>query len=385
MASSARMSMCQKMKSFATNPLVVALGLLFILLLALFSYELETQNHILRQQIEKLRTEQAILAAAHSNDDDDAEYHQDSMDWNKPETYQWKNWGSRMGKPEPGPQQKAFDAQRSERHAELKPIFERLASSNNGTVVVMLVNAGQFPLLRNFGCAADARGIPWRDFTFVFTLDSEAQQWAVELNVSSYHPPNTEIHDAAQQFSDAQFQRVVFWKNAVVHDALELGVHDVLFQDVDVVWKQNPTPYFLEAPRRHIDAFFMNDGNSEYQQPIYINTGFMFMRNTARTRLLWLEAYLNGHTSNAQQSIVNPLVVHHYFVNNLRVFVLSDVFLNGDKFTTEANAKEVLPGGTWSGWMVAHSSWTRNASVKVDHLKWINEWYAQCVNGTGTL
>ena len=61
----------------------------------------------------------------------------------------------------------------------------------------------------------------------------------VKLGFATYRSDGVSIESAAKVFGDVTFKRVVFWKNAVVHDVLQMGFN-VLFQDVDIVWKQDP-------------------------------------------------------------------------------------------------------------------------------------------------
>ena len=257
---------------------------------------------------------------------------------------------------------KAFLKHMPSRHKEICSVAQEI-NTKFGAVTVMTVNYGQHALLLNFLEACKARAIPCADMIFVFPLDSETDKL---LNVNHYHYKGVEHPTAAKAFSDRHFTKVVFYKNAVVFDILMCNVN-VLFQDVDVVWKRNPIP---ELKRYGVDMAFMNDGNSRHQQPIYINSGFFFVTHNARTVHLWREAFEVFDNQNSQQSLLQRLLIHHHFNNNLSLFVLPPYFCNGNAWTP-IDPRDMLE----RDWIVAHASWTQNATFKVMKLKIIGEWY----------
>ncbi|KAK3252595.1 hypothetical protein CYMTET_38128 [Cymbomonas tetramitiformis] len=270
-----------------------------------------------------------------------------------------------------GQLQKKFDNEAPRRHAELRSVLQRLARNN--AVVVMVTNWGQSPLLWNFGCRADFRGIPWKNFTFVYALDADIQDVLQERGVASWRPNKVNIRNVSKKFGDSQYAKTVFWQIAMVHDILSMG-YDVLAQDVDLVWRKDPLKFFAEADP-DTDMFWMNDPAS-LQQPLYINGGFVYVRNNARTRAFWTEAYNHGHSHNSQQSILRPLFVHHYFNNGLRLHVLDNRFANGPLLGIK---KHEVP----SDWIVAHASWTHNMTDKVAKFRTLGEWDEHCDHGIG--
>jgi len=305
----------------------------------------------------------------------------DPFGWNKPPSFQWKlqKWkqkkGDKPGKGEPKPaeQQLAFNALRAQRHAIIGPTVRKLAAGNANTVILLVVNSGQMPMFNNFLCSCEERELSlFKRTAFVFALDTDAKQLLDKNGVNSYHLDGINLKEAAYLFSNPQFKAAVFWKGAVTYDVLLLGVN-VLFQDVDIVWRQSPMPYFLDPSRRHIDVFFMKDGNNAQQQPLFANSGCHFSRNNERTQLLWKDIYLNAHQARNDQSIVSPLLIHHYFVNSLRVYILPPIFTNGNYFGIQGPTR--VPENA----IVLHASWTNNITDKVNKWKHINEWYEPCV------
>jgi hypothetical protein len=68
--------------------------------------------------------------------------------------------------------------------AELRPITERIKIQN--TVIVMVCNHGQSPLLMNFACSSRARGLDISNI-LVFATDRETLELAESLGMSAYY------------------------------------------------------------------------------------------------------------------------------------------------------------------------------------------------------
>ena len=105
----------------------------------------------------------------------------------------------------------------------------------------------------------------------------------------------------------------------------------------------------------------MKDGNNKFQQPLYANSGFHFDRNNERTLQLWEEKYLLVHTGRVQQMVIQPLLIHHYFGNSLRLYILPVEVANGNLWGT--NPKQV--GKIPKNLIVLHASWTTNSTHKI--------------------
>jgi len=205
------------------------------------------------------------------------------------------------GRPLEGPHQRTFEASQKERHARLKPILEPMAARWNNTIVTMLVNYGQLKLLQNWACSCEYRRIPWRSFTFTYSLDPKTAPVLEAMGMPfTLLESSTVGETAARTFGDYIFHKVVFFKSAVVWDMLLMGFN-VLFQDVDLVWKVNPIPFFHAPQWRPLDAAFMYDGGNKIFSPIYANTGFFFLRQGEPTLRLMEEVWLKASSSNSQQ------------------------------------------------------------------------------------
>ena len=212
---------------------------------------------------------------------------------------------------------------------------------------------------------------------FVYALDAPLHETLEQHGVASYHPGGINLGEVVHKFSQGNFPNIVFWKSAVVHDVLSMGF-DVLYQDIDIVWQSSPLPYFRARllARSEVDMFFSYDGGNPHQQPIYANAGFFFVRQSNRSRTFWQEAYACASSMNSQQAILRPLLLQHYFNNNLRLHILGPRFVGGHQLDLNGpSSTNPIP----RDWIIAHASWTFNATQKVAKLTGIGEWDGACV------
>ena len=73
---------------------------------------------------------------------------------------------------------------------------------------------------------------------------------------------------AAGSYLDKTFSRMMWFKTTSVYLANTCGFH-VMFQDVDLVWLENPVPYLLSV---EADVAFMDDGaRSPRYTPFFVN------------------------------------------------------------------------------------------------------------------
>ena len=136
--------------------------------------------------------------------------------------------------------------------------FEWLNVEDN-TVIVMTVNRGDADLLINFLCGAKARGLDVRRI-LVFVADKETQELIEsqsnisELGVMYYHDKynlaNVAKGGENQKYGDATFISMMFAKILCVLYPSLLG-YDVLYQDVDIIWYDDPLPFFHNEYQRN--------------------------------------------------------------------------------------------------------------------------------------
>lgn len=156
--------------------------------------------------------------------------------------------------------------------AELKAELDKL---NSKTIIVLVCNHGQSELLHNFVCNARAKGLDLSQL-FLFATDEKTYQLGQSLGIASFHDESVFMdmpEQAAGGYGDRIFAKMMMAKVYCVHLVLQCGFN-VLFQDVDVVWYQNPLPY-LEGPElAEWDLMFQDDGaRSNRYAPYSPNTG----------------------------------------------------------------------------------------------------------------
>ena len=259
-------------------------------------------------------------------------------------------------------------AERDRRQSELAALSSELG---NGPVLVMTANAGYNVLFANWVRSCDQAGIAVRDWSLFFAADEAAARNAESLGFRvfidrrSYGEMPT---GAVGEFGDADFRLLMFQKTAVVHDVLELGF-DVLFQDVDLVWRQDPRQFLLANEPDQWDLRFMYDGDNPIHGPLHANTGFFWLRNTAAIRAFWtdvLDAYPDIYECGSQQHIVNRILGRSELAINI---LPEEQFANGHLFSVDKASR--LPSDPH----VIHCSWTSNIDHKIQKYQREGLWY----------
>jgi hypothetical protein len=158
--------------------------------------------------------------------------------------------------------------------AEIKPLLAPVATPKN-SIVVSVVNYGQALLFENFLCNAKAKGLD-TSHLFLFATDEKTYKLAQQYGVAVYY--NAAIfgdlpEEAANGYGDRIFSRMMMAKVYCVHLVISCG-YNVLFQDVDLVWYQDPLPYLESEELGEWDMMFQDDGaRSDRYAPYSPNTG----------------------------------------------------------------------------------------------------------------
>ena len=151
---------------------------------------------------------------------------------------------------------------------QLKPHAAAAAAGNNeNTVIVMVCNLGQSELLLNNLCAAKSRGLDLSSI-LIFATDEATRDLVNGLgwNIHVFYDETTYgdmPEHAAKRYADKTFMRMMMAKVFCVHMTMVLG-YNVIFQDADVIWFQNPLQYFAKQEQDGeflYDAYFQDDGN----------------------------------------------------------------------------------------------------------------------------
>mmetsp|Transcript_10463 Transcript_10463/g.22153 ORF Transcript_10463/g.22153 Transcript_10463/m.22153 type:complete len:643 (-) Transcript_10463:260-2188(-) len=278
----------------------------------------------------------------------------------------------------------------------LKPMARACAGSDN-TVIVMVCNTGQSDLLINFICSAQARGFGdvVKEKVLVFATDQGVLDIAHGLGLRAFYDekifekmPEKE----ASRYGDQAFTQMMYAKVVTVQLINRLG-HDVLFQDVDLVWYKNPLPFFHDRtnPLHNFDILFQDDGaRSLRYAPYSANTGFYYVRNNDKTKFLFRSLLFLGDmvlSMTSHQQALGALLDEHSSLTGLRVKTLSGVdFPGGYHYHRKKEIgflKDIAQGKHVPYLM--HMSWTTNKKNKLLFLQQMGLWYteAKCEAGGG--
>ena len=214
-------------------------------------------------------------------------------------------------------------------------------------VVVMVANEGVMDLVLNYICSAEDSGIDLKSI-MVF-VGSERDVKLIE-NMGAQALYNTALGSmpakAAVAYLDKTFSRMMWFKVTSIF----LGKHryhntkqnetklipcnnltlpfsptsrflatscgfDALFQDVDLVWTQNPIPYLRSLDA---DISFMDDGaRTPRYTPFFVNSGFYFVKYNERTlyfqeKMMKTSACEIGRTHSHQSVLIRHISESHH-------------------------------------------------------------------------
>ena len=250
-------------------------------------------------------------------------------------------------------------------------------TNNTRTIIVMVANEGVYDLLLNFVCSAEAVGLDKKDI-IVFTGTRSFAYLVDNLGVNSLYSTalGSMPEHAAGSYLDKTFSRMMWFKTTSVYLAISCGFH-VMFQDVDLVWLENPVPYLLSI---EADVAFMDDGaRSPRYTPFFVNSGFFLVKNNPRTR--YFEEKMSkcgpseiGYTHSHQSVLIRHVSECHHFAG-LSVFVLDrELFPSGQAYHENKPYIRRIQARSYKPF-VFHMCWTTNRVDKLRYFKEIGLWY----------
>ncbi len=261
------------------------------------------------------------------------------------------------------------------RRGRLRELRERLEP---GALLAMTCNAPYATLLENWHASCLSNDIDVRSRTVLFPMDREADAVGRALGYATFFDPDSYgIYESRSDvaFGDRQWLDCLFMKNAVMGDMLAAGF-DVLFQDVDMVWRRDPLPLLSKkADRERWDFMFQRTGPNAKFQPTFFNSGFVFARSNEFSRHAWeqvLENQLYVYLFKSQQAPLNVLM-GVYRERGLRVCGLPpEGFVNGHQLPSEPPEGPLHPQA-----YVIHFNWTADLAAKLDRLRRLGVWYLE--------
>uniref|UniRef100_A0A7S4AKP5 Nucleotide-diphospho-sugar transferase domain-containing protein n=1 Tax=Pseudo-nitzschia australis TaxID=44445 RepID=A0A7S4AKP5_9STRA len=270
-----------------------------------------------------------------------------------------------------------------EKHKKDKGISKVMKKSK--TVVVMVCNKGQAHLFHNFVCNARARGLDLSRI-IMFATDMYTAKLSQDLGISVFYDEaifGKMPERAARAYGDRTFSQMMMAKVYCVHLIISLG-YDVLFQDVDVVWHENPLEYLETEESKEWDMIFQDDGSRQVRyQPYSPNTGFYFVRNNELTTYFFNSLVKMGDLvtkSKSHQAALTALMAEFVSWKGLRV----KVWKRGGK-TLFPGGYEYHQGKDYMRQFIAgkikpfifHMSWTENKDNKKLYYEQMAEWYTK--------
>lgn len=290
---------------------------------------------------------------------------------------------------------------------ELSTLLKKL---NSKTIIVLVCNHGQSELLHNFVCNAKAKGLDLGQ-VFLFATDEKTLELATSLGIPAYYEDTifAEMPEqAANGYGDRIFAKMMLAKVYCVHLVLHCG-YNVLFQDVDVVWYQNPLSY-LEGPElNEWDMMFQDDGaRSNRYAPYSPNTGMYISRFAvnfpcstiypSHTNFsISLLGFYYVRYNEKTLYFFNMLLRHGDYIAKVKshqaglVAVMNEhVMWKGLRVKTFPRGPDTkFPGGAeyhrykdaMKGWItgskpvIFHMSWTTNKKNKKLYFEQMGEWY----------
>jgi hypothetical protein len=255
----------------------------------------------------------------------------------------------------------ALQAADRERLRATVPELIRRLDLTTGVLTAMTCDHRFALLLENWAASCDRAGIDCRESTVVFPTDPRAHAHVETLGFVSYFDAESRCLSAMTDsaiYGDHAWTAHMFHQNWVIANLLELPA-DVLFQDVDLIWRKDPRPFLVEQANAGADIQAMYDGPNSRFQPLYANSGFMYLRNSNRVRSFWAEVYARHEMVayyHSQQQPLNVLLAT-YAHRGLDVRILDEErFANGHRYC----GGRTPPPDPW----VVHNSWTADLAEK---------------------
>ena len=190
------------------------------------------------------------------------------------------------------------------------------------------------------------------------------------------------------RYGDTTFGLIMMAKVICVQLVNELG-YDMLFQDVDIIWYKDPIKYFHSSSAiGNFDVYFQDDGNrQERYAPYSANSGFYFIRNNQRTKLLFRSMMYSGDlifACRSHQQVLISLLAETNSYAGLNVNILSrdeDDFPGGYHYHMRKDYMRQFINGKKDPY-IFHMCWTLNKVNKLEYMRQMGMWYLndECID-----
>jgi hypothetical protein len=256
------------------------------------------------------------------------------------------------------------------------------SNGHRRTAVVLVANEGVMDLLLNLICSCRQNKIDVSRF-MIFVGDPSYIELIHSMGARALYSGKlgSMPERAAGNYLDNTFSKMMWFKMTSVYIAAAAGFH-VLFQDVDLVWMHDPTPWLESLPN---DVAFMDDGaRTPRYTPFFSNSGFYYIKHTTKTQH-FLESFMKAAASEIGYTHSHQSVLIRYLFETHKLFGLDVLLLNMEdfpsgimyhhnkKYMAKIRARTFTP-------FVFHMCWTANREDKVKFLKELGLWYLNPVN-----
>lgn len=133
---------------------------------------------------------------------------------------------------------------------------------SDGAVTAMTCDHEFVPLLENWAASCDRSGIECRAATVVFPTDRDAFDRIESLGFVTYFDEESQFLSEMTQsaaYGDTAWTDYMYHQNWVIKKLLGFPA-DVLFQDVDLVWRYDPIPHLRRQASDGVDIQAMYNG-----------------------------------------------------------------------------------------------------------------------------
>lgn len=192
----------------------------------------------------------------------------------------------------------------------------KMRFSSEDTVVVSSINYGQLYLFMNWYCSLLSIGVDPRDFTVMVPIDEPTKLYLDKLGF--YTTPIDWVYTMQTKISSKYSTHSAnVGAHADVNNILLLQSAEILLQtnknvlvsDVDIVWLNPNVIADLKHRIGSLDLLGMI--SPYYNAKSVMNTGFMYFRNTIKSRL-FIETVVNlaGIKQSSDQKLFNIVLRH---------------------------------------------------------------------------
>jgi hypothetical protein len=270
-------------------------------------------------------------------------------------------------------------------------------------VVIMVLNEGVLDVFVNWVCSLKSSNPPQLhilDQLVVFAGQESLVPLLNTMGVKALHSEGLGHipAKAADAYGDMTFAFLMWLKTTAVLIGTFAG-YDVLFQDVDLVWMEDPLPIIrrqiesyeklaAHSQREYVvpDVYFMDDGaRTPRFTPLYVNSGFYYVRATEQSQYVFLRIAMSISqiaTSHSHQSVLTRAVHEAIDLFGLRFAVLDlTLFPSGfhyhheKKYMASVRNFDTRPN-------VFHMCWTESRKQKVEYLTELGMWFLPTENTT---